>query len=50
LPHPEGYFDILDYYLYLIKNGKEIIKGINCGDSAFYDLGKTEYLNKLNTT
>jgi len=50
LPHPEGYFDILDYYLYLIKNGKEFIKGFNCGDSAFYDLGKTEYLNKLNTT
>ncbi|MCU0372654.1 MAG: sugar phosphate nucleotidyltransferase [Ignavibacteria bacterium] len=50
LPHPEGYFDILDLYLYLIKNGKEKVIGYDCGDSVFYDLGKTEVLNKLNAT
>jgi len=50
LPHPEGYFDIIDLYLSLIKSRKEIIKGFNCGDSVFYDMGKPEVLNELNTT
>lgn len=50
LPHPEGYFDVLDLYLSLIKNGKEKVIGYDCGDSEFYDLGKTEVLNKLNIT
>ncbi|MCI0473930.1 MAG: NTP transferase domain-containing protein [Ignavibacteria bacterium] len=50
LPHPEGYFDIIDLYLSLIKSRKEIIKGFNCCDSVFYDMGKPEVLNKLNAT
>lgn len=48
--HPKGYFDILDFYLSIIKEGKAKVKGLDCGASKFFDLGKIEVLNKFGST